>query len=173
MFNLSHHLQETARLSAHLTANELPSGPESSVKDLLPAFSYGIPAQLVRPRQSSRAYFWIRNGHSAVRWVRKALWPHMEEKVVTSSLERKAEQWSLWPPELKPPSAGSSLRPSGAQLGPRSMEKSVFLQGAQSGINSNHFPSDFKLNLYLQLETEKKKNLLRKHLDGQKKSSSQ
>lgn len=89
--------------------------------------------------------------------------------MVTRSLERKAEQWSLWPPELKPPNAGSSLRPSGAQLGPRSMEKSVFLQGAQSGINSDHFPSDFKLNIYLQLETDKKKkNLLRKHLDGQK-----
>lgn len=32
-----------------------------------------------------------------------------------------------------------------------------FLQGVQSGINSDHFPSDFKLNLYLQLEIEKKK----------------
>lgn len=32
-----------------------------------------------------------------------------------------------------------------------------FLQDAQSGINSDQFPSDFKLNLYLQLEIEKKK----------------
>lgn len=90
--------------------------PESSVKDLL-RLSYGIPAQPAWPRQSSRAYFWIRNGHSAVLLGEEGPLATYGGESGNKITRRGRQQWSLWPPELNLPTQAALWRPSGHSWG--------------------------------------------------------
>lgn len=172
-FNLSHHLQETARPSAHLTANRAAKWPRKFCQGSAPGFLVWNPST-ARPAQAELTCLFLDPKRAFCSSLGEegplATYGGEGGNKLTTEEGRAVEP-------VAPRTKTSQRRQLSEALGGTAGAKvhrffHRFLQGVQSGINSDHFPSDFKLNLYLQLEIEKNKKTLEKTSTWTEKESS-